>query len=106
MTFLVNVWLHHRPWGADPLHAPVKGAISTRPIETSWMRPTRPAERPVDSRGRRHRFELRGFGEHGDARMELSLPLSDGWRRARRAAAGSFLALRWRDDGSRLALAP
>ena len=125
VTLLVNVWFNHIPCGADPLHQEVVDQLSRERVRPDFTTPCRPIERhikaipyptiriPWGRRGHRrysraaaaspgvaHTWSLCGFGQEleTEGTLELRLPVSSLWERAERAAAGSFLVMRW-DDG-------
>ena len=100
VTLLVNVWLNHVPWAADPLHDEARRQMrAPPPPPIDLSRPCGPSRRShgggPGEPAAPHRWEVTHVG--GDP-MALVLPAAAEW--AAEADAGGFVAAAFRADGA------
>tara|TARA_B110001452_G_scaffold150988_2_gene125657 strand:- start:4118 stop:5149 length:1032 start_codon:yes stop_codon:yes gene_type:complete len=92
VTLLVNCWLNHVPWGADPVHEEVAAQMSASLPALDLSRPCAPSRRVSDCNGGTLRWEV---SHVGDESMTLALPAKAAWA----AEPGALLSLAFRSRG-------
>ena len=90
VTLLVNCWLNHIPWGADPVHEEVAAQMSAPLPALDLRQPCAPSRRVSDCNGCALRWEV---SHVGDESMTLALPAKSAWA----AEPGELLSLAFRN---------
>ena len=87
MTLLVNVWLNHVPWAADPLHAEAAAQMSAPPPAVDLSRPHAPSRRAFSAAAAAAAAAAVAAGEAAAEAAAADAEVTGRWEAAAEAAA-------------------